>query len=104
MSNKHKTERSAHRLVEPPMNGGKHILVILLSALWLCASGQSLLAPCNDCGTTASASLNCALDSGKDCPCSPFAASDAAATAVHPRVAKHSGKASPLACENSSHS
>ena len=100
MASKHKTERSGHGFVEALMNGGKHALVILLSALWLCASGQSLLAPCDSCRTGASASPNHILDAGKSCPCSPFSNSDFAGTAIHSGVTKHLGKAGPIVCEN----
>jgi hypothetical protein len=94
-----KYERATGRDVEHLMNGGtKLALVLLLSALWLCASGQSLIVSCEVCSPTGSVASNSAFDSGNKCPLSHSSTSDPAGTAAHLRIVKQHAKARVVPC------
>ena len=93
------SERVGHSPVECLMNRGKLTLVAFLPVLWLFASGESLLASCDECGTRICDSQSI-LNGGKGCPAQPLSNSDAAASALHSRILKHSGKSSLTPCEN----
>ena len=92
-------ERLGRLPVECLMNRGKLTLVVLLPVVWLFASGESLLASCEECGTRICNSQSI-LKGGKGCPAQPLSNSDAAASAIHSRVLKHSGKNGLTPCEN----
>jgi hypothetical protein len=76
-------------------NRVKLALAVLMPALWLFASGQSLLAYGDECTFAGVDSSQASLDSGKSFPHQPFCGSDAAAMGVHARLVKHLGKGSP---------
>jgi len=93
-------ERAGHSPVESLMNRAKLGFVALLPVLWLLGSGESLLASCEECGVMGSCGSASLLDGGKPCPSQPISGSDAAASTVHSRVVKHTGKSSLTPCEN----
>ena len=87
-------ERVGHSPVECLTNRAKFGFVALLPVLWILASGESLLASCDGCNSTGLCDSQSIVDGGKPCPSQPLSGSDAAPSAVHSRVVKHSGKSS----------
>ena len=100
MINGFTNEHSGHSPVECLMNRAKLGFVALLPVLWILASGESLLASCDGCNSTGLCGSQSILDGGKPCPSQPLSGSDAAASTVHSRVVKHSGKSSLTPSEN----
>ena len=100
MINRFTNERAGNSSVECLMNRAKLGFVALLPVVWLLASGESLLASCAECGGTGFCDSQSILGNGKRCPPQPLSGSDAAASGVHSRILKHSGKSSLTPCEN----
>src|ERR1051326_4300729 len=74
------------------MDRVKITFVVLLPALWLMASGQGLLDPCDQCINAGAQDSVLAFESGQHCPSSAAGTVDLPARRTNPRAGVHSAK------------
>ena len=92
-------EGSPRTPVKPAMDRVKITLVVLFPALWLLASGQSLLDPRDSCATPAPCNSTCTSEDGKPCPSHPLCSPDISARPVRSRLGPQVGHSNLLPLE-----
>src|SRR6266404_1748651 len=92
-------ERSPRTAVKPAMDRVKITLVALFPALWLLASGQSLLDPRDSCANPAPCNSTCTAEDGKPCPSHPLCSPDISARPVRSCLGPQVGHSNLLPLE-----